>query len=92
MTISNIGIRATSKPLGLTAVSAAAILAAGEAEAQTITMATVLNQNDVSVQAMEEWNRLLQERTEGEMELNRRRYAWRYQGTDPATLLRRNRY
>lgn len=70
MTISNIGIRATSKHLGLTAVSAAAILAAGAVEAQTITMATVLNQNDVSVQAMEEWNRLLQERTEGEMALN----------------------
>lgn len=52
------------------AILAAAILAAGTAEAQTITMATILNQNDVSVQAMEEWSKLLQERTDGEMELN----------------------
>jgi tripartite ATP-independent transporter DctP family solute receptor len=70
MTTSNIGIRAALGRLSLTAVSAAAILAAGVVEAQTITMATILNQNDVSVQAMEEWNRLLQKRTAGEMELN----------------------
>lgn len=70
MTVRNNGNCASSTRRGLAAVSAAAIIAAGAAEAQTMTMATVLNQNDVSVQAMEEWSRLLQERTDGEMQLN----------------------
>lgn len=62
--------RTISRRHGLAAASVAAILASGAVEAQTFTMATILNQNDVSVQAMEEWNRLLQERSDGEMQLN----------------------
>lgn len=50
--------------------TAALSAAAAPALSQTVTVATILNQNDVSVQAMEEWNRLLQERTDGEMSLN----------------------
>ena len=50
--------------------SAAMSAVAAPVLSQTVTVATILNQNDVSVQAMEEWNRLLQERTDGEMSLN----------------------
>lgn len=49
---------------------AAAMAICGPAAAQTVTVATILAQNDVSVEAMEEWDRLLQERTDGEMSLN----------------------
>ncbi len=48
----------------------AAMTFGGCAAAQTVTVATILAQNDVSVQAMEEWDRLLQERTNREMSLN----------------------
>lgn len=47
-----------------------AALFSGDAEARMITLATILNQNDVSVQAMEEWKRLLDERTGGDLSLN----------------------
>lgn len=40
------------------------------AQERTITVATILNSNDVSTQAMEEWNRLLSERTDGRLALN----------------------
>lgn len=57
--------------LGATALACGVCmtLASGAATAQTITLATILNQNDVSVQAMEEWNRLLSEKTDGEMSI-----------------------
>ncbi|MER0240285.1 TRAP transporter substrate-binding protein [Fulvimarina sp. MAC8] len=54
----------------LATIMAAAGLANMAAEARTITVATILNANDVSTQAMDEWNRLLEERTEGRLSLN----------------------
>ncbi|WP_375691760.1 TRAP transporter substrate-binding protein [Pseudooceanicola sp. LIPI14-2-Ac024] len=57
--------------LGATALAGGICMAlAGAVSARNITLATILNQNDVSVQAMEEWNRLLTDRTGGDLTIN----------------------
>lgn len=45
-------------------------LACSSAHARTITLASILHQNDVSVQAMEEWKRRLEARTNGKLTIN----------------------
>lgn len=64
-------MKSRSKMSLAAALSGASILASvAAADARTITVATILNANDVSVQAMEKWNELLKERTGGGLELN----------------------
>ena len=52
------------------ALAAGTALVPGGADARTITVATILNANDVSTKALEHWNDLLKERTDGRLELN----------------------
>ncbi|HET8728355.1 MAG TPA: TRAP transporter substrate-binding protein [Alphaproteobacteria bacterium] len=56
--------------LAATLAGTTVLASAASADARTITVATILNANDVSTQALEKWNELLQERTNGELELN----------------------
>lgn len=56
--------------LKIAAAASVLICMGSAANAQTITLATILNQKDVSVRAMEKWNLLLNEKTNGEMKLN----------------------
>lgn len=54
----------------LTSAVAGVIALAGTAQAETFTVATILNANDVAVQAMKRWDDLLQEETDGRLKLN----------------------
>lgn len=60
--------RTIAMAVGLAALSSAAMLS--EASAREITVASILNANDVAVQAMKKWDELLQERSGGELSLN----------------------
>lgn len=60
----------TLVPMTTLMAGAAVLLGVGVSEAKTVTVATILNANDVSTQAMEKWGELLSARTDGRLELN----------------------
>ena len=53
-----------------TLLASTAAFVASPATARTITVATILNANDVSTKSLEIWNGLLKKRTDGRLELN----------------------
>ena len=60
----------SKRHLAMTIAGIALTASAGTLQARTITLATILNANDVSTKAMEQWNEQLTEQTDGRLSLN----------------------